>query len=1166
MNFQERHSHKEEVDKLETNHGQVFLRSALRRLLVLTITTVLLNLLFQFLLSLLPPLRLITRASIESIAVLIFFIPFGYFFLLRPLSSSVTKRKQTEEAQHNDALSKLTHFAKELAMLSLEDNLEALIAKQFKEIAGAEAATFSDYNFTNRTTTTKHIEIAPGLLETVVRLLGKQVKAFQSVVNDEMYRNMTTEMIRMRMTLYEASFGAVSRSVGAAIQALLKVDRIIGIAYLIEGKLYGTSLLAMRKGQPDPPQEVLKSFAFLAAASLRRTKAEEALRENEAKYRILFDNEIYANCIIDLETQQILDANEAHIRLYGYSRQELMSAFSSLNLSAEKEAYIASIDEISHSSAKHIPIRYHCKKDGTVFPVEIVAIPHIWKGRNVIFAIARDITEQMKAHEAANKAQQLLAISQRLAHIGSWERDLSTGNIFWSDEMYRIAGLPVGSTLDAEIVQSLFPPDEAFRSRNTMAAALQNGAPYSIDYRTKRLDGQFRLVHNEGEVISDKDGKALFLFGTTQDITERKQAEEALKESEERYRNLIDLSSEIIIVVQDDMLKLINRKAVELLGYTEIELKAKPFMEFIYPGDRQIVAANYIKRLKGEALPQRYEFRVPTRDGILIWIELSGKVINWYGKPATLAFLMDITERKHAVEALKESEERFRGITEQSTDGIVVANENGAIVEWNSAQEALTGLKRTEILGLPAWQVEYMSLPKEMRIPESIAQLQAKVKDLLRAKVNPSNERWEHTIVLPDGSTKIVSEHFFVIKQISGNMLVSIINDITTQKNAADDKLLVEKYLQQAHKIESLGVLAGGIAHDFNNILTSIFGFTELAKIYISDEIASDYLSQAMQSIERAKGLTQQLLTFSKGGTPIKRITSLSIFLKETSQFSVSGSNVNCKYDMQGNLWHCNVDKNQIGQLFQNIIINAVQAMPMGGTIQVSAKNVSLQKREHPTLKEGNYVSISIKDQGIGMPNEMLSHIFDPFFTTKIKGHGLGLAISYSIAKRHDGAIDVESELGKGSTFHIYLPACDEAEIEDVEAVLLKHTGTGRILVMDDEDSVRKLISKMLQSFGYSVVCKENGKDAIDFFIEESKNNAPFAAMILDLTVPGGIGGKEVAEEIRKLNNKVPIFVASGYAADPIMANPQEYGFTASISKPFLRVDLIQLLEKHIGK
>jgi len=278
------------------------------------------------------------------------------------------------------------------------------------------------------------------------------------------------------------------------------------------------------------------------------------------------------------------------------------------------------------------------------------------------------------------------------------------------------------------------------------------------------------------------------------------------------------------------------------------------------------------------------------------------------------------------------------------------------------------------------------------------------------------------------------------------------------------------------------------------------------------------------------------------------------------------GSNVKGDLSIPVNLWHSEIDKGQIGQVIQNLMINSIQAMPLGGTIEVMAKNISLRTGERPSLKEGKYVLFAIKDQGIGMSKDILPYVFDPFFTTKTQGHGLGLAISHSIIARHGGAIGVESEIEKGTTFTVYLPATDLRSKEDDKETEIKHVGVGRILLMDDEETVRKLLSTMLESFGYSVVAKANGVDTLTCFKVELDAQNSFAAIILDLTVPGGIGGREVAEEMRKVDLNVPIFVVSGYAADPIIANPQEFGVTASISKPFKRSELMEVLERHIGK
>jgi CheY-like chemotaxis protein len=264
-------------------------------------------------------------------------------------------------------------------------------------------------------------------------------------------------------------------------------------------------------------------------------------------------------------------------------------------------------------------------------------------------------------------------------------------------------------------------------------------------------------------------------------------------------------------------------------------------------------------------------------------------------------------------------------------------------------------------------------------------------------------------------------------------------------------------------------------------------------------------------------------------------------------------------------LWNCNYDSNQIGQVIDNLIINAQQAMPMGGTITISARNISLAEKEHPLLAEGDYVRISVKDSGIGIPKELLKKIFDPFFTTKTKGHGLGLATCYSIINRHNGCIDVYSEPGRGSVFHVYLPAAKESVLDATTKTREQHKGSGTFLVMDDEEVLRETISDMLSALGYTVVCKENGKDAVDYVVAELKADRAISAMIFDLTVPGGMGGKAAIEEIRKVNNEIPAFVASGYADDPIMKNPAEYGFTASICKPFRRAELMEMLNTYLS-
>jgi signal transduction histidine kinase len=380
-----------------------------------------------------------------------------------------------------------------------------------------------------------------------------------------------------------------------------------------------------------------------------------------------------------------------------------------------------------------------------------------------------------------------------------------------------------------------------------------------------------------------------------------------------------------------------------------------------------------------------------------------------------------------------------------------------------------------------------------------------------------------------------------------------------------------EKLLEASQRIaslESLGLIAGGIAHNFNNLMGSIYGYMDLALEVVKDDKVALYLSKAMNTIDRARGLTGQLLTFAKGGAPVLKMDHLFPFIDETVQLSLCGANVASRSDVQEGLWECHFDKSQIGQVIDNLIGNALQAIPADGTIELTARNIALAEKTHPNLAPGNYVRISVKDSGVGIPPEQLSRIFDPFFTTKPDGRGLGLATCRSIITRHEGCIDVESEPGKGSTFHVYLPASPQSVSAPpaTETSAPKHTGSGTFIVMDDEEGIRETTSDMLETLGYTVVCKENGEDAIDFYVTETRAKREVAGMIFDLTIPFGMGGKEAVAEIRKLDGAIPVFVASGYADDPIMKNPAACGFTASLRKPFRKNELAAMLEKYFEK
>ncbi len=392
----------------------------------------------------------------------------------------------------------------------------------------------------------------------------------------------------------------------------------------------------------------------------------------------------------------------------------------------------------------------------------------------------------------------------------------------------------------------------------------------------------------------------------------------------------------------------------------------------------------------------------------------------------------------------------------------------------------------------------------------------------------------------------------------------AVMSDITDRKIMEEEKIKFNEQIMQNQRLESLGILAGGIAHNFNNLLSGIFGYIELAEKKSVNPDISRYLSEALNMSDRAKALTGQLLTFSRGGAPIKKNGYLFPLVKDSIQFALSGSNIVCRFDIDKDLRPCNFDASQISQVIDDVILNARQAMPEGGVVDIRANNVSLRRNEVAQLPEGQYVKISIKDSGIGMTPEVLSKIFDPFFTTKTSGHGLGLATGYSIIIRHGGTIIVRSKPGKGSTVHIYIPAVqDDVKLPEKDAVI-EHSGSGSIIIMDDEECIRDSLSAMLMSMGYDVIHMEDGDEVLSYF--SSKNNVPekISGIFLDLLIPGGIGGKAAVSELRKLLPDIPVFAISGFTYDPVILDPQSHGFTASISKPFLMADLSGLLNKYI--
>jgi len=520
---------------------------------------------------------------------------------------------------------------------------------------------------------------------------------------------------------------------------------------------------------------------------------------------------------------------------------------------------------------------------------------------------------------------------------------------------------------------------------------------------------------------------------------------------------------------------------------------------------------------------------------------------------------VEINERKSAEEALASEKENLAITLRSIGDGVITTNIEGTIILLNNAASELTGWDYQEAQGKDLSEVFHIVQPSTAYNWWSIAK-----------KVFESGGQIDLgkniKILSRNGMHRIVDLRCAPVRHRAGNIIgvIIVFRDVTELKKTEEEIM--------QNKLDSIGVLAGGIAHDFNNLLTAIMGNVSSAKIKLERNLSREKIFERLNETEkatmRARDLTQQLLTFAKGGTPVKKISDIKEIIRDATRFAIRGSNAKCELSIEEDLAAADVDIGQISQVINNITLNGVQAMPEGGTIKVFAGNIEASSEtDLPMGQMGNekYIKISIQDHGTGISEKHLKKIFDPYFTTKQQGSGLGLASSYSIVKKHDGIIKVESKMGEGTVFHIYLPASSNEITQANHQELCQSKGKGKLLIMDDEEIIRNCLSDMLQDLGYDTCCAGNGAEAIQIYLHAAELGSPFDAVIIDLTIPGGMGGKETIRKLSEIDKEVKAIVASGYSTDPVMANYKEYGFKAVLSKPFNTQELREALRQVIN-
>ena len=684
--------------------------------------------------------------------------------------------------------------------------------------------------------------------------------------------------------------------------------------------------------------------------------------------------------------------------------------------------------------------------------------------------------------------------------------------------------------------------------------------------RLRHRDGTYRWIESTGVEHMDAAGRQLRVLGFHRDITARKALEERLHQSEERF-NLIIHSSPLGFFDAD----LVTGRCYysplwkAMLGYRPDELLDCPqaWLDLVHPDDRPAAIAAHAQRNFGE---DRRSFsqtlRLRHKEGHHHWMQASG--IDFFAPDGrllrTLGFHADIDALKQAEEALA-TEKEFLGVTLDSiSDGVITTDADGNVTYLNAGAETLCGLRSSEATGLPIEEFYRRSGAQSRRQADN--PVRAVIATGLRAAPHDPAH-----LLSPGRPERVVADNAAPIVDPSGEMTgaVLVFHDITDRHRAAEE-------LQKAGRIESLGVLAGGIAHDFNNLLTAMLGNLSVART--GEDLparAKEALSRAEKACWRARDLTGQLLTFSRGGDPVRKTVALPVLIEQAVHGAAHQQpGIRVEYECQPDLPTVEADEGQIVQVIHNLALNAAQAMPGAGTLRVRAgvttSPAGLAAVQDAESTAGAYVEIALQDTGTGIAAENLSKIFDPFFSTRTNGTGLGLAIAYSIVRKHEGVIRVESKPGVGSTFTVYLPVSPQALPPGREPPTAAPPKlTGRVLFMDDDPDILDLAGAILGLLGYEAVLTHEGTEALAEYQAARTAGRPFAAVILDLTIPGGMGGKETMRRLREIDASVRAIVSSGYSNDAVIADFRAHGFVAMVAKPYRMEDLARALDEAIS-
>lgn len=708
--------------------------------------------------------------------------------------------------------------------------------------------------------------------------------------------------------------------------------------------------------------------------------------------------------------------------------------------------------------------------------------------------------------------------------------DLDDHNIFVNDKFTEILGYTVDEIATTEQWAKQAYPDQDYRKfiQEVVPEIGTESKKFRIQ-KVKCKNGTTKQIIFQDYMLDSK-----YFITILEDVSEKFQIQQNLREAQERFQRIVhNFTIPIIVSNLQQEIIYVNNKVENLFGYTIEDIPNNAvWMKKAYPDP------DYRNRIKQEVAAQEKdhwgvrERNVTCKNGDQKIVLMETLKI---GSHEYLTIFQDITAQREAEQQAKEHLFEYKSIIEDASDLIIQIDVNRIIRGINPACTELLGYTPEEMIG------------KDFRefVDSNYWDRMDRMGDL-KIKGDLSKTIYEIAMIKKTGSLLFAEINTrFVYKDGKLIRAIAVIRDITRRKKEMEDQI-------QREKMDSIGILAGGIAHDFNNILTSILGSINLLQLDIENPENLEILKDLEKGTLRAKDLTNQLLTFSKGGSPVKRVESISHIITDTAKFALRGSKVKCFFEIQENLPNVNIDGNQFSQVINNLIINAMHAMPEGGSLYIRIKETQIANRSNHPLIDGKYILIEIEDTGKGIPKALQKHIFEPYFSTKPTGSGLGLATAYSIIQNHDGWLTFTSHKEQGTIFYIYLPAAQgESQIDSTSPIDGNLNKIKRILFLDDDESIHTIMLGFCNYLNIRVDSVYSSGELMDKFSHSLQMKQKYDAIITDLTLPGDLGGEKVLQMVRKLDPTIPVIVSSGYSNDPILANFREYGFNSYLKKPY---------------